>query len=238
MAPLVKDDGTPRSKLPLPYLPVLNPCNLCPGRCCRLNVKVSLLDAVHYCSTLGVPFFSGLTLRPSDHKTHAFKVQRDPRLNPDEEGWQGSAEIYLRRKEDGACHALMNIGGYDRCGVYEARPMVCRLYPMAWTSDVAKGSPAMILCPMPFGVTEVAEERFLRDAETSIERWRHHEDIITAWHESSNPEERTVEKFVEFSVPRAAALMNVSVDIILSRGTAEQRLFSAMVSSKVLKPKT
>lgn len=184
-----------------------------------------------------MPFFSGLTLKPSDHKSHSFRVDRDPRLNPEEEGWLGFAEIYLRRKEDGSCHALTNIGGYDRCSVYEARPMICRLYPMSWTSDVAKGSPAMILCPVPYGVTEPAEQRFLRDAEISIDRWRHHEDIVKEWNESEQPV-RTVEKFVEFAVPRAAAIAGVSTEDTLSRGTPEQRLFTAMQTSKVIRPKT
>jgi len=160
--PLAHDDGTPRSKIQ-PYLPVLQTCEVCPARCCRFNVKVSLADAVHYCTTLGVPFFEGMHLVPSDHKHHSFEVERDPILNPEEEGWTGRAEIQLRRKEDGSCHALVEIGGYERCGVYEARPTLCRLYPMSWTSDVAKGGPAVVVCPVPYGVTEASERQFVHD---------------------------------------------------------------------------
>jgi Fe-S-cluster containining protein len=239
MAPLVHDDGTPRSKAPLPYLPVLNPCNLCPARCCRLNVKISLRDAVHYCNTLGVPFFTGLTLVPSAHSTHAFSIDRDPRINPDPEGWLGTVEIQLRRKEDGSCHALVNVGGYDRCGVYAARPSLCRLYPMSWTSDVAKGNPGMILCPVPYGVTEREEAQFLRDIETSIESWEQHDDIVIEWNERSKPEERTAEKFLEFAIPKTAEKMGVPWEGILARGTPEQRLFAAMQGARATsKPRT
>jgi Fe-S-cluster containining protein len=235
MAPLVEDDGKPRFKGPLPYLPVLGACELCPGRCCRLNVKVSLLDAIHYCHTLGLPFFAGLTFVPSDHKAHAFTIARDPRINPEPEGWIGTAEIQLRRKADGSCHALASIGGYDRCGVYAARPSLCRLYPMSWTSDVAKGNPGMILCPVPYGVTEREERQFLEDIEVSIERWEQHDDIVIAWHRESQPEERTVERFLAFAIPRAAAIAGVPYEKILAQGSPEQRLFAAMHGSKIIR---
>lgn len=238
MTPLVNDDGSPRSKIPTPYLPVLNACTICPGRCCRLNVKLSLRDAVHYCHTLGVPFFSGLTLTPSTHEAHAFSIARDPRINPDARGWTGTVEIQLRRKEDGSCHALVNVGGYDRCGVYAARPSICRLYPMAWSSDVAKGNPGMILCPVAYGVTEAEERKFLSDIEASIEGWEEHDDLVIEWHETTKPEERTVERFLNFAIPKAAASLGVPWENILARGTPEERLFKAMAGSRATKPKT
>jgi Fe-S-cluster containining protein len=238
MTPLVHDDGTPRSKAHGPYLPVLNPCQVCPARCCRLNVKVSLGDAVHYCRTLGLPFFSGLTLVPSNHLTHAFRVERDPRVNPSEEGWLGTCEIQLRRRADGSCHGLVDIGGFERCSIYEARPSLCRLYPMVWSSDVAKGSPGMILCPVPYGVTAAEEREFVRNIENSIERWETHDDIVAEWHDLSPPEGRTVEAFMMFAIPRAAEAMGVSADGILAHGSANYRLYEAMIKSGVVKPKT
>ena len=49
-------------------------------------------------------------------------------MNPDLEGWLGTCEIQLRRRKDGSCHALVSVGGYERCGVYAARPLACRAY--------------------------------------------------------------------------------------------------------------
>lgn len=236
-APLANDDGTPRSPGPAPYLPVLGACNLCPARCCRLNVKVSLGDAIHYCTTLGVPFFAGLTLMPSTHATYAFRVERDVRVNPDAEGWLGTVEIQLRRTSDGSCRGLIAVGGYERCGVYSARPSLCRMYPMSWTSDVAKGNPGMLLCPVPYGVTEAEERAFLKVAETSIERWEAHEDVVAEWHASTPPEGRTVEAFLLFAIPRTAELLGMSHEGVLARGAPHQRLQAAMVGSKMLKPR-
>lgn len=240
MTPFANDDGTPRGKIPLPYLPVLDACNLCPSRCCRLNVKISLPDAIEYCTTLGVPFFAGLTLAPSAHEAHAFRVERDARVNPDHEGWLGTAEIQLRRRADGSCHALVELNGYERCGVYAARPSLCRLYPFSWTSDVARGSPGMILCPVPYGITEAAERQFLRDVERSIEGWELHDDVVAEWNARElAPEARTVEAFLLFAIPRTAELLGgaIPVDTILARGSPPQRLYEAMTRSNVVRPR-
>jgi Fe-S-cluster containining protein len=237
MTPLVADDGSPRVKGPLPNLPVLNACSLCPGRCCRLSIKLSLRDAVHYCHTLSVPFFSGLTFVPSAHATHAFAIERDPRINPTPEGWIGTVEIQLRRKEDGSCQGLLSLGGYDRCGVYAARPSSCRLYPISWSSDVADANPGMVLCPVPYGVTEAEEQQFLRDAESWIEGWKEHDAIVAEWHKTTKPEERTAEKFLEYAIPKTAALMNLPWANILARGTPEQRLFQSMAASRAPRSK-
>jgi Fe-S-cluster containining protein len=236
MAPLANDDGTPRNRGPAPYLPVLQACDICPGRCCRLNVKVSLPDAIHYCTTLGLPFFAGMMLVPSPHAAHAFKVERDPRVNPETEGWLGTCEIQLRRKEDGSCHALTNIGGYERCGVYAARPSLCRLYPFIWTSDVAKGNPGMILCPVPYAVTEAEERKALKDIERSIENWELHDAIVAEWHAQEPPQGRTVEAFLCFAVPRTASILGIAYGEMLAPGAPNQRLFDAMLRSGVIRP--
>jgi Fe-S-cluster containining protein len=237
MAPLANDDGTPRRPGPAPYLPVLKACDICPGRCCRLNVKVALPDAIHYCTTLGLPFFAGLTFAPSTHPAHAFKVERDPRVNPEKEGWLGQCEIQLRRREDGSCHALTNVGGYERCGVYAARPSLCRLYPFIWNSDVANGNPGMVLCPVPYAVTEAEERKALKDIERSIESWELHDDIVAEWH--SKPLEqtaRTPEAFLMFAIPRTAEILGVSYGEMLAGGTPNSRLFDQMVKSGVVRP--
>jgi Fe-S-cluster containining protein len=235
MAPLANDDGAPRTKGIAPYLPVLHACDLCPGRCCRLNVKVSLPDAIRYCTTLGLPFFAGMTFVPSPHPTHAFKVEHDPHVNPEKEGWLGTCEIQLRRRDDGSCHALVNIGGYERCGIYSARPSLCRLYPFIWTSDVAKGNPGMILCPVPYGVTEAEERKALNDIERSIESWELHDDVVAEWHDREPPEGRTVRAFLSFAVPRTAQILGVSYGDTLAIGAPNERLFEAMMRSGVLR---
>lgn len=232
MAPLTHADGTAKSALQ-PYRPVMNPCVLCPGRCCRLAVKLSLADALHYCAVLDVPFFAGITIAQSPRAEHSFRLDADPRFVAPELKWNGNAELRLRRTDDGACHALVNIGGYDRCGVYAARPMVCRTYPVSWTSVTAKGAPEAILCPVPYGIGPAEEAQVRADIETSILRWERHDKIVAAW--NATEIERTVEQFLAFALPLAAQDEGIDAARLLQGGSVTQRLYDAMLDSGVLK---
>lgn len=234
MVPLADADG--RARHVVPYRPVKDACQVCPARCCRLNVKVSVPDALHFCETLGLPFFAGLTLVASSSE-RAFRVQHDARLFPDIDpsGWGGAAEIMLRRRDDGGCSFLQTIGGYERCGVYSVRPSTCRLYPITWDSDVAKGGPAMVMCPVPYAITPEVEDAFYRDAELSIGRWALHDELLAAWHAEVADEARTVEAWLAFAFPRAAERMGLRVVHTLDTNAPFERLRLAMVASGVIR---
>ena len=232
MAPLCNDDATLRQLGP--YQPVLDACELCPARCCRLTVKVSLPDAVTFCNTLGLPFFSGLTLVPGAG-ARSFEVENDLRVNPHIEEWPGRAEIALRRRDDGACGMLIDIGGYDRCGVYSARPSTCRLYPMAWTSEVAQGGPGLVMCPVPYGVTPAMEEQFFADAERSIGRWQIHDQVLAEWHADEPEDGRTMETFIKFAIPRTADLIGEGHEKVLAEGGPMDRLYDGMKRAGLLR---
>lgn len=236
MTPLANADGSLRHAGAAPYQPVLDACSLCPARCCHLNVKVSLPDAIRYSTILDLPFFAGMTVVPSDHATHAARVVRDVRLIPEEQGWLGAIELQLRRTSSGACHALTDIGGYLRCSAYAARPSICRLYPYTWTSDVAKGSPGVILCPVPYAITPSAEAEALRAIERSIEDWELHDDVVAEWHAAPiDDTARTIDAFLAFAIGRAAEKMGVNAQITLAKGTPQERLYGAMVASGVIR---
>ena len=232
MTPRTEDDGASRQIGP--YKPVLRACDLCPARCCYFSVKVSLPDAIDFCQTLGLPFFAALTLVPSS-LPRAFRIERDPRIAPSITEWSGSAEIALRRKDDGSCQMLINLGGYARCGAYDARPSTCRLYPLTWDATVARGSPGALMCPYPYAVTDAAERRFVADVTRSIDRWALHDRVLAEWHAEEPTGGRTVDAFLAFAIPRAAGLMGVSVGSILAPGNADQRLHGAMVHAGVIK---
>lgn len=231
--PTCDSEGRPTSKI-APYLPVRDPCTLCPARCCRLNVKVSLPDALHFCTTLGVPFFAGLTLVPSEDPEHAFALDPDPRFVGPEDAWPGTAEIQLRRREDGGCASLVKVGEHERCGVYSARPSFCRTYPASWRAETVEGGPATILCPVPYGIDPDAEAELRGQIQRSIRLWRLHDEVVGAWNAAEAP--RTPEAFLRFAIPRVAARLEVDPGPTLAEGTRDQRLYDAMVSSKVVGP--
>ena len=234
MVPLTDDEGKRRGFGP--YEPVLDACSLCPARCCRFTVKVGLPDAIHFCTTLQVPFFAGLTIVKGGGD-RSFEVEYDARVcvGVEEEDWPGRGEIALVRREDGGCSHLVGIGGYQRCGVYAARPSTCRLYPVTWDSDVAQGGPAIVACPVPYGIPPAAEDEFYREASRSIERWQIHDRVLAQWHELEPEGGRTVEAFLGFAIPRTAELLNVDASIVLDPGGPNERLHQAMVDSGVVR---
>lgn len=229
--PLADEAGGPRRR-PAPYLPVIDPCPLCPARCCRLSVKVSLPDAVHYCLTLGVPFFAGLTLLPSEDPEHAFILDEDPRLTRPSSPWTGRAEIHLRRHEDGRCHGLMKVGEHDRCGVYGARPAFCRTYPVAWRAETVEGGPKAVLCPVPYGIDPKHEAELVAQIQRSIRYWKLHDRVVAEWNETNLP--RGVQDFLRFAIRRVCEELQQDPGPTLAEGLRDQRLFDAMIGAKVV----
>jgi len=235
MVPLVDENGKPKHFGP--YKPVQDACNICPARCCRFTVKVSIIDAVEFCVSLGVPFFAGLQLVMSD-KDRRFRVDYDPQVfgKIDESAWLGTAEIALRRRDDGGCAHLVDIGGFERCGVYSARPSTCRLYPIVWESEEAHGGPALISCPVAYAVTPEMEESFYHDAAQSIDRWKLHDELLAQWHGRTETDAPWgVLDFLEFSVPEAAKYLGVDAACVLRAGGPFDVLSAAMVSSGTLR---
>ena len=236
MVPLVDEQGNPRTFSP--YKGVVGACNLCPARCCRYMVKVSIPDALRFCRVLGLPFFAGLRLVASDSE-RAFRVDYDSRLFPefDEANYGGKAEIALIQRDDGGCSHLVGIGGYERCGVYAARPSTCRLYPVVWESDVAQGGPPVISCPVAYGMTPAMEDDFYRDAKESIENWQLHDELLREWEaESERDDESSTDAltFLRFVFTKAAERLGVELKEALDLGTPFERLADAMRYSKTL----
>ena len=234
MVPLLDEHGKPRGFGP--YNGVVGACNICPARCCRYTVKVSIPDALRFCKVLGVPFFAGLNLVASD-SVRAFTVSYDSRLFPDvsEDDFCGKAEIALNRREDGGCSHLVEIGGYERCGVYSARPSTCRLYPVVWESEVARGGPPIISCPVAYGMTPKMEADFYRDASESIENWQLHDELVERWEMSSEDEfPRDAMTFLNFVLSRAAERSGIELAGVLDHGTPFERMAEAMMFSRTL----
>ena len=230
--PRIDESGRPRSKLGHPDA-ITGPCRICPARCCSMVVRLALPEGIHLSRTLQVPFFSALTLVASDHPYHAFRLDPDPRWVANDGPWSGRAELALRRREDGSCHALVEIGGYLRCGIYAARPSFCRTYPVKWTSDVAEGGPVRVVCPIPYGVSDAEALLLEQEIERSIEGWELHDDVVDVWNRGPGP--FTAEAFVAFAVPRVAREMGIEVPDALVYGTPTERLDEAMHRSPLVR---
>lgn len=233
--PLADAEGAPRRKF-VPYLPVLNACSVCEARCCRLHVKASLPDAVHWCATLDLPLFAAMHFAPSEDPEHAFEVVPEAGQARDDVPWTGRAELELRRREDGACTALVEIGEHARCGVYAARPAFCRTYPMSWRDAKTKGGPAVVRCPVPYGVTPDHEAELTEDIRRAVRLWGAHDEIVTAWH-AEQTDDRSTAAFLAFAWPRAAEVVGVSAEVAaraLDPRPLPVRVHQAMVDGRVI----
>ena len=216
MTPLVDDNGYPRSRSLESnnnrqlLQSAINPCEVCPAKCCNHLVVLSLPDAIEFCQTLGIPFLSGLRFSPSQNgatKT-AFLMDHDSRLNPEcqPDEWPGTANITLPRHNNGSCKMLVDIGGYKRCGVYSVRPSACRTYPMTYEVLGVRTGSVQISCPTPFPI-DATTEKELKDVALSAEKkWHVHMQVIKEWEAFEPDDGRTVENFLLFSIPRAAQL--------------------------------
>lgn len=230
--PRTDESGVPERKV-LPYRPKVNPCAICPGRCCHLNVKVSLPEALRYTATYRLPVFAALDLVASDHPRRAFRLDRDRRLMDVQDGWMGKAELRLRRSESGACHALVDAAGFKRCGIYPVRPSLCRLYPFSWESEDAQGGPEMILCPTPYALTPSAERQFLVDVEEGLAAWKLHEEVVAEW--NARKTEPSVEAFLQFALPKVGEVIGMDPSPVLAGGTADEQLNDAMVEAQTVR---
>lgn len=196
-------------------------------------MKASLPDVVRFCRTLELPFFAAFTLERSADQVRGLRLGRDDRISDPEDGWSGFVEVRLRRREGGGCIGLTELGGYTRCGVYGARPMNCRLYPVAWEDERGRGGPDAVLCPAPFAVTPGVAAQVETDAATARRYWDVHEAVIAEWNGLET--EATLEAALSFLLGRAAEELKVELpSVALTSGTPDQRLTDELAERGML----
>ena len=226
--PLTDASGQPKSRLQ-PYPPMVNPCRLCPAKCCSSVVRVTLQDVLHFCSVTALPLLAAFSLEPSEDSRRGFRmVEPDRRFWSQDGPWPGFGELRLRHDTSGTCRVLKDVGGYARCGAYEARPMSCRLYPVFWEDEHGKAGPKAILCPAPFAVTPDVAEQTEQYAPIARRHWVLHEEVAEEWN-TGEQEDLGVFAALRFAFTRMTERMNESLpSVVLDASSAQQRLVQAL----------
>ncbi len=219
------------------FTPVDRACELCPARCCHLTVHVSLPEVLRFCSVLEVPFHAAFWFVPGEGpRSFELDAKNDRRAGRYREEWPGRGSIALRRLESGACQYLVDVGGFLRCGAYELRPATCKLYPLSWETETARGGPPVVLCPIPYMVTPERERRFKRDVAKALEDWAIHEEILALWHARDSEASRRPDDFLRFVLPLAGERLSIDPWRALQIDDASTLLFSAMLESGAVTP--
>ena len=207
-APLLHEDGSPLR--PTPYRPAPRQCEVCPGPCCRRHVvHVTLPDVVTLCSALSVPFEHVFRFVAQGGE-ESFPLGSEDGVDTIVDPFDGRAALALKRREDGSCAALLDLGGFGRCGVHAVRPSNCRLYPVFWESDIATGGPHAIDCRRPYGILPDMAEAFYLDAARYLDHRAIHREVVTAW-EESGVEARDGRSFLQFALPRTARALDIDL---------------------------
>jgi Fe-S-cluster containining protein len=178
----------------------MTPCAHCPARCCQFLVAVSLPEALRLALTLSLPLSA--VVYPGTWKDPVSVLRFSTPIVLDE----GPRVLFLRQ-ENGWCGQLVRAGHDDaRCGIYELRPIVCRMFP--FEVEVAGkshsfGSAFIEMCEVGWLYDDATEKRLGAD----FARWRadmvDDRKLAALWNDAV-VEDRSFRAFVRFAHERLA----------------------------------
>ena len=166
----------------------MNPCNRCAAPCCRqYYVSIDAYDVYRIVTGLKVPASDFAMLRWSAQPGPDFRIILDGGAPVEQRAFFGLALGKVPDPDprfEERCVFLMSVGGEGRCGIYEHRPSVCRVYPTSFEWGVVALGGGGRFCPpggwqMDDVVTEMFRERWHAH---KVHHWLHQE-IIDGWNE-------------------------------------------------------
>jgi Fe-S-cluster containining protein len=178
-----------------------NPCAHCPSKCCDFLVAVSTVEAMRMAFALRIPFDEFLDASPmttGGAERFASSIELDV----------GPSKLVFKRIDGRCTHLLRPTAERSRCGVYELRPAVCRLFPFLFEIDgeeisVGYGNP---ICPVRFAVTPTTATRL----ETHVLLWKddmaHDEALVKRWNDVARTD-RSLAAFFVWLRDEASPLM-------------------------------
>jgi Fe-S-cluster containining protein len=168
-----------------------NPCIYCPSRCCALTVDLTIVEALRIAYTLVIPLMDFIELRePSDMKpaklSHPFRLH-------------GGNKIFTLKQDEGYCVHVVRPGQLrSRCGIYELRPAICRLYPFTMEhqgAEIQMGVQSK--CPVQWMQSEDTRLRAYADMKQFQKDYADDEKWTEVWNQETR-EDILLETFIEF----------------------------------------
>lgn len=179
------------------------PCDACAAPCCRLyHVGVYASDVYRISRALALPMSDIADLRLND--------PRDENVILDgaaAEGERGHYGLGLRKVPDPdpkyphRCLFLVTLGARGRCGIYDVRPGVCRVYPTTSWSGIVGVDGGGRYCPPPGWQLRMVDQPLARSRWVEVRAHRAlHVAIAGAWNNRliSQKERGSEATFIDF----------------------------------------
>lgn len=122
----------------------LTPCGTCEKVCCG-RVPVTIPDIARIWHRLRIPLADFLCISSNEDPKSApytFQVQ----------GWPCSLVMRGPEGDSTGCSFVMRIGSRDRCGIYDFRPAVCRVFPFKRVEGVVAPDLSVSSCAERFSI--------------------------------------------------------------------------------------
>jgi Fe-S-cluster containining protein len=158
-------------------------CATCAGRCCReYRVQVTARDVCTLAADTALPPADFVRLEECEADKPGF------RLRP---GGPPHALQLIRHAATGACVFLMEIApDLARCGVYTARPMVCRNFPTTLRLGAVAVRDEVKCGPGSWNLAAMDVTTYRRDLVQADAGWKEHWTLVNAWNQAIDAESR------------------------------------------------
>ncbi len=129
------------------------PCDRCDARCCRTYiVPINGVDIQRLAAFLSTPLDDWCTLEPlsptiEEYGYFSFRLTGEGRF------------IVCIKRENGACVFFRRSTPHAACGIHDARPGMCRCYPVTFCSGKAEHTDGCI-CPERWELDKTDEAVF------------------------------------------------------------------------------
>jgi Fe-S-cluster containining protein len=150
-----------RTRIPDEGMPSFSttPCEHCEARCCSMQTTLSTVEVIRVARHTGRAPLELVEIRPYSRAvpTHlAWPFKLDGPV---------SRAVFSLRRTSGRCGLVTE----ERCGVYEARPAICRIFPFHVEDERGRvGVGNTLNCPVQWLQTAELREGLARD----VERYR------------------------------------------------------------------
>lgn len=165
------------------------PCSKCNAQCCsKYSVCLNGYDVARLAKA--VDNFDWIDIICAEDTepeiAHSFSLYRD--------GKREKFILRLMMKDDEKCIFL----GEDYfCKVYDARPMICRIYPFNQKISGSLNYKKNIRCPMKWNLNDSEAEKFLKDVEKNKKELEEYGKWCEEWDSALTPEKKLAD-FLEF----------------------------------------